>query len=263
MIAGQRSRFGRRRSAEKEESSSVSKSGVAHANQLDLFGAPAERIRTAEPPEPKKAKAEPRKRTQAPIISDEIRAQHRHLVKHKHEWRLALRRSGIKGGAPYVVGLYLCEEKANNGTGKCCPKVETIVSDTDLATGTVKDGLKKLKKAGLLYAKKPRSRSSPDYFLALPNSAQTDGIPSDKRTAERMEFRPANGRNFIRQTDGIPSDSTLEENHGSSTMEGASAGSRSPSGGPSASCSLRSQALAGSSDSGDIVSYHSRERKIR
>jgi len=163
-----------------------------------------------------KASLKPRKRkpSRAPAISDEIRTEHQYLVKHKHEWRLALRKSGIRGESAYVVGLYLCDERAGNKTGKLYPKVETMAADIGMPVGTVKGAIAALKKAGLLYAKKPRFNGPPDYFLALPSKARKADNPSDRGSNEQLVAKPTDGRDFIRRTVGRASDSTMEDNHG-------------------------------------------------
>jgi hypothetical protein len=188
---------------------------------LDAQPAP-ERVQVQAPPmETPEPKATPKKRkpSKAPAISDEIRAQHRYLVKRKHEWRQALRKSGIKGASAYIVGLYLCDDCANSGSAKLYPRVETIAAELNMPVGTVKDAISALKKAGLLYAKKPRFDGPPDYFLALPKHVRTDGLSAVRSGNEQMEAQPTNGRDFSRRTAGRPSDSTMEAqprkiNHG-------------------------------------------------
>lgn len=179
-----------------------------------------------------------------------------HVARHKHEWRIALRKAKLRSWAAYIVGLYMIDECLNSRTGALHPKVETIARECGLPEDTVRSALKVLKKAGLMVSKKRRFNGPPDYFMRLPDVART-GLTSPVRDDdEQVIGHPSNGSHVTRRTGHTSPDSTLEENHGRAIMEesrrrGEAAGIRfaDPSGVRSLS---RSHPASGSSEPANL-----------
>ncbi|NTI01934.1 helix-turn-helix domain-containing protein [Agrobacterium rhizogenes] len=143
-------------------------------------------------------------------MTDDLKTNHMALVKAPWKWRMALCQADLPASA-FKVGIALIDGFTNRKTGAAFPSVDTISEKCRLSIGTAKDGIKALRKQGLIHTKKMRFNTPTRYFFAIPDALRADENPSTRGHDERMKIPPSNGWESTLRTDENPSTNLSSE----------------------------------------------------